>query len=177
MILASASGHPSAQKLWIGNGGDATLRSYGLDPSAFLGLAPLERAEAIRSVVGAEMLEWLHALPLTYQSGDYFFCHAGVRPSLPLDRQRRWDLLWIRDEFTTSEAQHGAVIVHGHSETDQVEVRPNRINVDTGAYRSGNLTAVGLQGPLRWFVSTAVRYRHEPNLAGPMSGSASDGSP
>lgn len=177
MMLASANGHPSAQKLWIGNGGDATLRSYGLDPAAFLGLAPLERAEAIKSAVGLEMLEWLRALPLTYRSGDYFFCHAGVRPSVPLDRQRRWDLLWIRDEFTTSEAQHGAVIVHGHSEAHQVEVRPNRINVDTRAYRSGNLTAVGLQGPLRWFVSTAVRYRYESDLAGAVSGPASDGSP
>jgi len=165
MMLASANGHPAAQKLWLANGGDATLHSYGIDSGEFMGLASSERATVIKMAVGEEMLDWLEALPLAYRSGDYFFCHAGVRPGSPLNKQRREDLLWIREEFTTSERRHGAVIVHGHSEADEVEVTASRINVDTGAYRSGKLSAVGLQGSLRWFVSTAVRYRTESDLA------------
>jgi diadenosine tetraphosphatase ApaH/serine/threonine PP2A family protein phosphatase len=165
MMLASANGHAAAQKLWLANGGDATLRSYGLNPAEFMDLAPSERGAAITRAVGADMLDWLGALPLADRSGDYFFCHAGVRPGLPLNMQRREDLLWIRGEFTNSEEKHGAVIVHGHSERDEVQVTSNRINVDTSAYRSGNLTAVGLQGPLRWFVSTAERYWNRSDLA------------
>jgi len=158
MLLASAHGEAEAQRVWLRNGGDATLHSYRLDPAEFTGLAPAERGRALRQAVGADMLAWLEARPLSWQSGDYFFCHAGVRPGVPLTKQRREDLLWIRQPFLGSERAHGAVIVHGHSESDAAEVAHNRINVDTGAHRSGELTAVGLQGACRWFLSTAKTY-------------------
>ena len=155
MLIASADGNADAQRLWLANGGDATLKSYGLDLPAFIRLSPEERGRALRDAVGLETLRWLKALPSAYRTAEYFFCHAGVRPGIALDEQRREDLLWIRREFLESSDSHGAVIVHGHSETQEVEVRPNRINVDTSAYRSGELTAVGLQGPYKWFISTA----------------------
>ena len=154
MLLAGADGHAEAQRLWLECGGDATLRSYGLDPGAFTSLSPEKRGFTLQKAIGPDMMNWLGSLPLTCRSGDYFFCHAGVRPGVRLESQRREDLLWIRREFLDSKRYHGAVIVHGHCEASEVDARDNRIGVDTGAYRSGELTAVGLQDSLRWFIST-----------------------
>jgi serine/threonine protein phosphatase 1 len=154
LLLASAGGNEMAQRVWLGNGGDATLRSFGIAPELFAASAADERADMIHEHVGQDVLDWLRSLPLFYRSGDYYFCHAGVRPGVPLDAQQREDLLWIRDEFLVSRAWHGAVVVHGHSEADAVEEVDNRINVDTGAYRTDILTAIGLEGTARWFIST-----------------------
>ena len=78
--------------------------------------------------------------------GDYFFCHAGVRPGIPLEQQRQQDLLWIRDPFLESRVDFGKVVVHGHSATEQPDFRANRINIDTGAYATGRLTCLVLEG-------------------------------
>jgi serine/threonine protein phosphatase 1 len=84
-------------------------------------------------------------------SGDYFFCHAGVRPRVPLTQQDPEDLLWIRDKFLNSRRYHGAVVVHGHSICGpEVFMSSNRICIDTGAYESGILSAIGLEGDSRW---------------------------
>jgi serine/threonine protein phosphatase 1 len=164
MLLASADGNPDAQRLWIQNGGDTTLLSYRIDPLEFMAMAPEKRAQLLVRSVGADMIMWLAALPVHYRSGDYFFCHAGIRPGVALAKQRREDLLWIRGDFVSSRRRHGAVIVHGHSETTEVEVTKSRINVDTAAYRSGALTAVGLQENLRWFLSTSEKYLNQAEL-------------
>ena len=164
LLLASADGHADAQRLWLECGGDATLRSYGLDPVGFVKLSPEKRAFTLQKHVGPDMLCWLAGLPTYWRNGDYFFCHAGVRPGVPLENQRREDLLWIRREFLESQSHHGAVIVHGHCEVGDVDVRTNRIGVDTGAYRSGELTAVGLQDAFRWFVSTTRKYLSRSDL-------------
>jgi serine/threonine protein phosphatase 1 len=175
MLLASADGNANAQRLWLANGGDATLRSYGLEPSEFVTLTPEQRGDVLWRAVGADMLVWLAALPVHFRSGDYFFCHAGIRPGIPLNEQRREDLLWIRRDFVSSNRRHGAVVVHGHSETADVEIKANRINVDTAAYRSGQLTAVGLQGPYRWFISTAQRYLNRAELDAALEGRTANG--
>jgi serine/threonine protein phosphatase 1 len=164
LLLASADGHADAQRLWLECGGDATLRSYGLDPVEFAKLSPEKRAFTLQKHVGPDLLCWLAGLPTYWRNGDYFFCHAGVRPGVPLEHQRREDLLWIRREFLDSQRHHGAVVVHGHSEVGEVDVRSNRIGVDTSAYRSGELTAVGLQDSFRWFISTAKRYLSRSDL-------------
>ena len=164
LLLASADGHADAQRLWLECGGDATLRSYGLDPAGFVALSPEKRAFTLQKHIGPDMLRWLAGLPTCWRNGDYFFCHAGVRPGVPLQDQRREDLLWIRREFLESQSHHGAVIVHGHCEVGDVDVRTNRIGVDTGAYRSGELTAVGLQDAFRWFVSTTRKYLSRSDL-------------
>jgi serine/threonine protein phosphatase 1 len=95
----------------------------------------------------------LKRLPLFARSGDYFFCHAGVRPGVALRRQTRNDLLWIREDFLTDESEHGAVIVHGHSIETEVTIRSNRIGIDTGAYRTGVLTALYLEGEQREIIA------------------------
>ena len=164
LLLASADGNAMAQNVWLGNGGDATLRSFGIAPELFATSPVKERADLIRQHLGQEVLDWLRSLPLCYRSGDYYFCHAGVRPGVSLDAQLREDLLWIRDEFLVSRAWHGAVIVHGHSEADAVEEVDNRINVDTGAYRTDILTAIGLEGTSRWFISTEDAWIDPVNL-------------
>jgi serine/threonine protein phosphatase 1 len=161
MLLKSAECQGMEQEVWVGNGGDATLQSYFLDPTEFMQLEPGVRGHVLTRTVGAATLEWLSSLPLNYRSGDYFFCLAGVRPCVPLDLQRREDLLWIRKEFLASRRYHGAVIVHGHSEAYEVDVRKNRINVDTAAYLTDQLTAVGLQGTARWFLSTMNESRSD----------------
>ena len=76
----------------------------------------------------------------------YFFCHAGVRPGVALGRQNDEDLIWIRDEFLSSKMDFGRIVVHGHTPVDAPDVRPNRINIDTGAFASGRLTCVVLDG-------------------------------
>lgn len=161
LLLASAAGNAMAQNVWLANGGDATLRSFGIAPELFTANSPQDRSTMIRQHVGDDVLAWLRSLPLCYRSGDYYFCHAGVRPGVSLDAQERADLLWIREEFLVSKAWHGAIVVHGHSEADAVEEIHNRINIDTGAYRTDILTSIGLEGTNRWFIST------EEALAGP----------
>lgn len=151
-MLASAAGDAQAQEQWLTYGGDASLKSFGISLPA-QGEDPAEFGGRIARAVGEANLEWIDKLPLSTRSGDYFFCHAGVRPYIPLERQDPDDLLFIRSEFLDSEVDHGAVIVHGHSIVAQgAEFRQNRINVDSGAYRTGRLTAVGLEGPVRWLV-------------------------
>jgi serine/threonine protein phosphatase 1 len=97
-------------------------------------------------------LNLLRSLTLSATIGDYFFCHAGVRPGIELERQREEDLLWIRDMFLESDEDFGKIIVHGHSPHAEPEVLPNRINIDTGAYATGRLTCLVLEGEERRFL-------------------------
>ena len=151
-MLRALDGQPGAMRAWLRSGGDATLRSLGVEPPA-RGDDPSDTCEAVRAALTPAVLEWVRSRPLTARSGDYFFCHAGIRPGRDLKRQSRADLLWIRDEFLEDDGDHGVIVVHGHSISDEVEIRSNRIGVDTGAYRSGVLTAIYLDGPLREIIA------------------------
>lgn len=134
---------------WLTNGGDATCRSYGLEPTA-----PPEGCEDLlawlRDGLAAALPPahrgFLERLALTHAEGRYFFCHAGIRPGVPLDAQSPEDLMWIREPFLSSRASHGRVVVHGHTPVSAPEQRPNRIGVDTGACYGGALTALVLDG-------------------------------
>jgi serine/threonine protein phosphatase 1 len=140
----------SAAPVWFANGGDATLDSYGVDPMLSYDRA---RRELQRRLPGRHR-ELLESLPLSHEEGDYFFVHAGVRPGVELGLQRREDLLWIRGEFLHSEADHGKVVVHGHSISAEPELRANRIGIDTGAYASDRLTCLVLEGRRQTFFAT-----------------------
>jgi serine/threonine protein phosphatase 1 len=154
-LLKSIDGDGKAQGIWLRYGGLATAQSFGVSPPGAEETA-LSFARRLKKAIPADLIDWLAELPLHHRSGCYFFCHAGVRPGVRLSRQKPQDLLWIRDEFLESDADHGAVIVHGHSICgDEVEFRDNRINVDTGAHQSGILSAVGLEDADQWVVSTA----------------------
>jgi serine/threonine protein phosphatase 1 len=146
----------SVARTWMMNGGDATLESYGVGaPSMFGGSGAFRRAqEEFDARLPARHREFLERLQVSYGAGDYLFVHAGVRPGVPLDRQSTDDLLWIRDEFLYSEAEFGKVVVHGHSISLDAEFRPNRIGIDTGAYRSGQLSCLVLQDATRDLLST-----------------------
>lgn len=140
----------SAAPVWFANGGDATLESYDIDP-----LDSYERARRqLDRLLPHRHRALLESLVLSHSEGDYFFVHAGVKPGVALERQRREDLLWIRGEFLHSEADHGKVVVHGHSITAEPEIRSNRIGIDTGAYASGRLTCLVLEGRKRRFFVT-----------------------
>ncbi len=153
--------------VWMMNGGSETLRSYGLDVAALTGpgtgprtgagprtwprtgAGPGGEPPALRAALAAVVPEahraFLDGLALSHVEGDYFFAHAGVRPGVPLERQGENDLLWIREPFLDSTADHGKVVVHGHSPAKQPEVRSNRICIDTGACYGGKLTALVLE--------------------------------
>jgi serine/threonine protein phosphatase 1 len=136
---------PQVGSLWSLNGGLETLRSFGVpvsrDRPDFV-----RAAEALRAALTADETRFLSSLRLSLSVGRYFICHAGVRPGVPLERQSEEDLLWIRDEFLNSNVDFGKIIVHGHTPVPEPEVKPNRINVDTGAFATGRLTCVVLEG-------------------------------
>jgi serine/threonine protein phosphatase 1 len=132
---------PTVLNVWQHCGGLETLRSYGLesplDPSS---KDQEDLAAALADRLPAQHHNFLTALPLSLAVGDYFFVHAGVRPGIALSKQRAKDLLWIREEFLGYEGNFGKVVVHGHTPVSEPEIRNNRINIDTGAFASGNLT-------------------------------------
>jgi serine/threonine protein phosphatase 1 len=99
---------------------------------------------------------FLEGLKISTTIGDYFFCHAGVRPGVPLDRQDRDDLLTIRDTFLSSQAEHGKLVVHGHTPSTAPEVRPNRIGIDTAAYATNRLTCLVLEQDQQVFLPAVV---------------------
>ncbi len=114
------------------------------------------RASEIETMLGSaipsEHIHFLYEAGLSFSAGDYFFCHAGVRPGVPLDGQDEQDLLWIREDFLLSSYDFGKVIIHGHTPVKAPQIRPNGIDVDTRAFASGILTAIALEGSERRFL-------------------------
>jgi serine/threonine protein phosphatase 1 len=135
---------------WLRFGGAECLRSYGVDATQLAKLPPAEAVEAVRSAIPPAHVAFLRALDDTFRAGDYLFVHAGIRPGIPLAEQAPSDLRWIREPFLGAAADHGFVVVHGHTIREGVDERGNRIGIDTGAYRHGVLTALGLEGSERW---------------------------
>lgn len=136
---------------WALHGLFETLESYGIDPAVWHSGAAALRA-AVVEAVPARHLAFLRALRHSHIEGDYFFAHAGVRPGVPLEAQSPRDLMWIRDEFLDSNADHGKVVVHGHTPVEVPDTCANRIGIDTGAVYGGALTALALEGAERRFL-------------------------
>jgi serine/threonine protein phosphatase 1 len=144
--------NPDMFPSWRELGGLETLASYGVNPKLLLMKREFGAArEALLQRMPEAQRAFIDSLATSFMWGPYYFCHAGVRPGVPLARQVPADLLWIRSEFLNSRADHGARVIHGHTPCDEPEVRPNRINIDTGAYATGRLTAVVLDSSgIRW---------------------------
>lgn len=138
-------------------GGREMLLSYPLDPMAYTRAELGEVAGMARSVIPAEDIAFIASFEDQIRLGDYLFVHAGVRPDVPLNAQRSSDLRWIRDPFLDHDEGFGAVVVHGHTIFDCPQIRHNRIGIDTGAYRSDRLTALGLEGTNRWLLTSAAK--------------------
>ncbi|HUZ71778.1 MAG TPA: metallophosphoesterase family protein [Stellaceae bacterium] len=141
---------------WLAFGGRETLESYGVDPPhAMAAPGELVRAQQeLNAVLPRAHCDFLRGLALLHEEGDYAFVHAGVKPGVALERQQAEDLLWIREPFLESRAGFGRVIVHGHTITPVPDVRPNRIGIDTGAFMSGRLTCLVIDGTASSFLQT-----------------------
>lgn len=137
MLSALAGADKEAPGLWLTNGGADSLLSWGISRT----VPPAEWAGRIPR----QHLLFLRDLATSHRIGPYLFVHAGVRPGVPLAQQSRQDMLWIREPFLSSRADHGAVIVHGHTPKREPVVQPNRIAIDTGAVLGGALTCVVLE--------------------------------
>lgn len=149
LLLDCIDCRPGAIGAWLKLGGHATIESLRLtipDPDADEAVFADQLVEAF----GEPVVEWMRGFPVSWTSGDYFFCHAGVKPGVPLETQYREDLIWIRSEFLKSKRFHGKVVVHGHSIAETIAVTPNRIGIDTGAYESGLLTGLVVQDAQAW---------------------------
>jgi serine/threonine protein phosphatase 1 len=139
--------NPDVLTVWSHCGGPATLLSYGLAPKIETNAQDRrELASELDRILPSSHREFLSGLKQYFICGDFFFVHAGVRPGVSLTKQSEDDLLWIREDFLFCEDHFGKVVVHGHTPVLEPDVRPNRINIDTGAYATGRLTCLVLEG-------------------------------
>ncbi|MFW6024480.1 MAG: metallophosphoesterase family protein [Dichotomicrobium sp.] len=145
---------PAALLQWAVNGGAATMESYDIDVEA-MQMAPSEdlRQTAL-AAIPADHLKLLHNLEISVVIGDYLFVHAGVRPGIPLAAQSEHDMIWIREPFLEHEGDLGKFVIHGHTPVREPEIRANRIDIDTLAWRTGKLTALVLEGASQRFLTT-----------------------
>ena len=144
---------------WLRFGGAECMQSYGADPKKLRRMSPAKAAAVIRDTIPPAHADFLRGFDDTFRAGDYLFVHAGIRPGLPIAEQAQIDLRWIREPFLQDSTDHGFLVVHGHTISEQVEERDNRIGIDTGAYHSGVLTALAAEGMDRWLLQT--RYAAE----------------
>ena len=154
VLLRILRGEADLIAKWCSFGGADCLRSYGVDADAVARMRDSDALAAIRGAIPKEHVKFLESFDDSCRFGDYLFVHAGIRPGVELDQQRQSDLRWIREPFLFDETDHGFVVVHGHTIRSQVEVRPNRIGIDTGAYRTGVLTALAIDGNESWLLDT-----------------------
>lgn len=155
MMLGSLS-QDETLRHFLRHGGKQTLFSYGLGFEEYCAMQLEQLRERMIALVPQSHIAFMEAMEDSIVVGDYLFVHAGIRPGVPLDQQNRADMRWIRREFLEHQGDHGHVVVHGHSIAEFPEVRANRIGIDTGASASGRLTAVGLEGTERWFITAEI---------------------
>jgi len=146
---------PETLKEWIRYGGLETLRSYGVKPGL-----PLEPGNMVRTAqeameaIPSEHISFLRNLPLAWTCGGFTFVHAGLRPDVPLAEQAERDLMEIREPFLSHSGSFGTFVIHGHTPVKSIDVRPNRINVDTGAFATGNLSSIVIERTRIMAIST-----------------------
>lgn len=151
-FLAALTGNVRRVRYFMRIGGEATIRSYWNDDASFANASFEEVAERLPDLVPPEHVHFLGHGEDVVEIGDYAFVHAGIRPGVPLEKQSLSDLRWIRDEFLDDLGDHGKMIVHGHSITARPDEQANRIGIDLGAFESGTLAGLGLEGGKRWFL-------------------------
>ncbi|MBN8907266.1 MAG: metallophosphoesterase [Rhodospirillales bacterium] len=144
-MMEALGGERAAATDWLFAGGRPTLESYGVDPAS--------PREGWRAAIPDAHVAFLHGLVLMHREGGYAFVHAGVRPGVPLEAQARDDMLRMRQPFLYSEADFGAVVVHGHTPVKHPVIRHNRIAIDTGAVFGGQLTCLVLEADTLGFLT------------------------
>ncbi len=154
ILIRAWEGDRKAAGLFHRVGGRETLLSYGVTEAEYDASDLGDLAELIAEHIPVEHIAFMKRFIDQWRCGDYLFVHAGIRPGVPIDEQSGSDLRWIRREFLDDPRDHGLMIVHGHSITEEVDERNNRIGIDTGAFASGKLTALGIEGTDKWVIST-----------------------
>jgi serine/threonine protein phosphatase 1 len=138
---------PSIFDQWMRLGGLETLTSYGVSFDGVPDRKPIAMLQsAFHEALPATHLRFFRDLQVSFACGDFFFVHAGVKPRVELSEQKENDLLWIRDEFLNSTEDFGKIVVHGHTPTREIQVMPNRVNIDTGAFATDRLTCLVIEG-------------------------------
>ncbi|QHD70746.1 serine/threonine protein phosphatase (plasmid) [Sphingobium yanoikuyae] len=156
IFLSALNGDRKALRFFDRIGGAEAILSYGITPQAYEAADFDELAAMLQAVVPTAHRTFLESFEDMIVEGDYVFVHAGIRPGVPLKEQKPSDLRWIRDEFLCASGTKdrplipGAIVVHGHTIFNEVVEHPGRIGLDTGAYRSGILTAMAFEGDKRW---------------------------
>ena len=139
MLLRFLEAPEAEARRWLRNGGLQTLASFGVGGSP--AQAPVAARDALVEAMGPEVIDWLRARPLHWQSGDVAVVHAGADPALPLGGQPREALLWGHPDFARGARDDGLWILHGHTIVEAPRAEGGRIAVDTGAFATGRLTA------------------------------------
>jgi serine/threonine protein phosphatase 1 len=161
MFLA-AFDRPEALRHFVKHGGRETILSFGLSKKRFAALTLEELFDRLPDLVPQSVRDYVAAFEAMIIAGDYVFVHAGIDPERSLDDQKRSDLMWIREKFLAHQGPLEKVVVHGHTIFDRVMDCGNRIGIDTGAFRSGVLTALVLEGDQRRILQASA------NGAGPV---------
>jgi serine/threonine protein phosphatase 1 len=155
-LLLGALADPRGMEPWLMNGGVETLLSYCETPRRRLEAMTIREArEAFVAAFPASHREFLIRLPRMASLGGYLFVHAGLDPARPAGDQDPFDLVWIREPFLSSDVDFGRIVVHGHTPAREPELRRNRINIDTGAFCTGRLTCLVLEGEERRFLQVS----------------------
>jgi len=154
IFLGALAGEAEMLRLFARVGGRETALSYGIDEAAYEQADFPELHRLLDAAVPAAHRDFLAAAEPYLAIGGYGFVHAGILPGVPLAEQALADLRWIRSRFLKHPGPHDRFIIHGHTITEEVDEQPWRLGIDTGAYATGRLTAVGLEGEERWFLQT-----------------------
>jgi serine/threonine protein phosphatase 1 len=154
ILLRALVGDPGVAHDWLGFGGDACAKSYGIAASTLKAMDEDRIAALLRDAIPPAHISFLQGFGDTIGFGDYLLVHAGIRPGVAIEDQHPRDLRWIRGPFLTDAHDHGCMVIHGHTISDGVDRRPNRIGIDTGAYQTGILTAAVVEEDDLRFLAT-----------------------
>lgn len=154
VLLRVVHGEADLIAKWCSFGGSECLQSYGVDTAKLATLSDEEALKVVRKAIPRSHVDFLESFHDSCRFGDYLFVHAGIRPGIEVDLQKQSDLRWIREPFLFDDTDHGFIVVHGHTITPNADVQDNRIGIDTGAYRSGVLTALAIERDKTWFLDT-----------------------
>ncbi|MEM7663897.1 MAG: metallophosphoesterase [Pseudomonadota bacterium] len=155
VLVRGLEGEPRLLTPWLKFGGQACAQSYGVDIGAIHGQEEHVIEHVLLSAIPAAHINFMKNFYESIRFGDYLFVHAGLRPNVPLEQQSAKDMMGIRKEFLESDADFGCVVVHGHSVSDAVVIKDNRIGIDTGAYATGVLTALRIEDDDRSVIQTS----------------------
>jgi len=155
MFLRFAQGDFEIAQAWLSLGGTAALASYSIRTLGYTDKAQMQTLHSeVQSKVPSEHIAFLENTVLSATFGDYYFVHAGIKPGVPLEKQDPIDQMTIRGAFLFCEDEFDKVIIHGHTIRPEPEVKHNRIGIDTGAFATGCLTCLILDGSSHTFLST-----------------------